>query len=58
MDFISVKTKTLKKGFDLMRVLEGFFNKKSKKLHEGDVVIINSKIVALSQGKVVDLRTV
>ena len=41
-----------------MRVLEGFFNKKSKKLHEGDVVIISSKIVALSQGKVVDLRTV
>lgn len=58
MDLHPIKTDTLKNPFDLITTIEKYLKKNSLKLRNGDILIISSKIVALSQGRIVDLSKI
>ena len=52
-----LKTKILQKNFDLAKSLQKALLQNNQKLKNGDVLIMSSKVVALSQGRVVDLTS-
>ena len=58
MEIIPLKTALLESKFNLLEALKKSVIRAKTRLRDGDVVVISSKIVALSQGRLVDLRKV
>lgn len=57
--FISgLVTPLLKPHFDLKKTIILALRNNGKKLKNGDVIVVSSKIVAVSQGRIVELKTV
>ncbi len=56
MQILPIKTQLLEKDFNFEKALEESLNFANLKLQEKDVLIIASKIVALSQGRLLDLK--
>ena len=53
---IPIKTEIVKKPFDLLAFLDRHIN--SFALEEGDVLVISSKIVSISQGRIIPLSSI
>jgi len=53
MNIRPVKTRIFREGNDLLN----FITNQVKRLHSGDILVVTSKIVALSEGRVRDIRT-
>lgn len=53
-----IKTGILKENFDLEETLDNFLRKNHEKLREKDILIITSKVVALAEGRIVNLHTI
>ncbi|MBI2638216.1 coenzyme F420-0:L-glutamate ligase [Candidatus Peregrinibacteria bacterium] len=58
MEILGLKTDVLRKGFNLIEEILKALRKNKEKISERDVLIISSKIVALSQGRVIELKTI
>lgn len=58
MQIAPLKTAVLLKNFDLLETIKKTLVKNRIKLKNGDIVVVSSKVVALSQGRVVDLESV
>lgn len=58
MIFLPVKTDILTKNFNLAKTAATSVRKAGLTLREEDILIISSKIVALSEGRIVDLKTI
>lgn len=55
MEISPIKTEILKPGFDLLKTVE---EKLSGLIINGDIILLSSKIVALAQGRVADLKKI
>ncbi len=55
MEILPVKTEILKCNFNLLKILE---EKLSGRVKNGDVLLLSSKLIALAEGRVVDLRKI
>lgn len=53
-----LKSPILKKNFNLLKTIEFLLSKSKLKLKNGDILILSSKIVALSEGRVVNLNKI
>lgn len=53
-----VKTGILENNFNLSEILAAAFKKNRIRLQDGDILVVSSKILALSQGRVVRLKNV
>lgn len=58
MQILPLKTSVLKINFDLLNEIEKTLRKLRAPLQEGDILVVSSKILALSQGRVVDLSKI
>lgn len=58
MEVFPLKTFLLKEKFDFLKIFRNALLRAKIILQEGDILLISSKIVALSQGRVVDLKAV
>lgn len=58
MEIHPIKTPLLKPNFNLINVLKTCLPKNKINLRERDILIISSKIIALSQGRIVDLTKI
>lgn len=53
-----IKTEILEKNFDLADTISKYLVKNGQTFKNGDILVLSSKIVSVSQGKVVDLSTI
>lgn len=58
MNLRPIKTEILKNHFDLLETIKSYIKKNGEKIKNGDILVISSKIIALSQGRIVDLASV
>lgn len=58
MFLISLKTSRLKKNFDLLGIIGKTLKKNGAELKSGDVLVISSKVLALSQGRILNLKNI
>lgn len=58
MEILPLKTGILQKGFNLIEKIQQVLVKNQLKLQEGDILIISSKIIAVSENRIVDLKTI
>ncbi len=58
MELIALKLPLIKKNDPLLKIIFEEINKKLEKLEEGDIVVVAEKIIATSQGRVVNLNEV
>lgn len=58
MEFIRLRTKVFKPNFNLLDGIVEALKRNKQKIREKDVLIVNSKIVALSQGRIVELSNI
>lgn len=58
MKILPLKTRVLIAKFNLLKTLKDVLSKNRAHLQEKDILILSSKIVALSQGRIVNLRKV
>ena len=58
LEIYPLKSPVLKKDFNLLKAIESVLSKAKLNLKSGDILILSSKIVALSLGRVVDLNKI
>lgn len=58
LEIYPLKSPILKKDFNLLKTIESVLSKAELNPRNGDILILSSKIVALSQGRVVDLNQI
>lgn len=58
LEIYPLRSPVLKKDFNLLKAIESVLSKAELNLKDGDILILSSKIVALSQGRVVDLNKI
>jgi len=58
MKLIPLKSPLIKENDDLTKILSGLFGKRKIQLKEKDILVISSKVVALSEGRIVDLAKI
>ncbi len=58
MELIPLKSPLIKANQDLTKILLGLLDKQEIELQEKDVLVISSKVVALSEGRIVNLSDV
>jgi len=58
MQIAPLKTAILQKDFDLLETIKKTLVKNRVELKNGDILVVSSKVVALSQGRAVDLASV
>ena len=58
MNLFSIKLPLIKKNDPLLEILINNINSKEETLKEGDIIVISEKIIATSQGRVINLSSV
>lgn len=58
LEIYPLKSPILQKNFDLLKTIDFLLSKAKLRLKNGDILILSSKIVALSQGRVIDLNKI
>lgn len=58
MEILALKSALLKKGVDLAKAIQVSLLQNKKKLREGDTLVVSSKVVTLSEGRVFELQKV
>lgn len=58
MEILALKSALLKKGVDLIKAIQVSFKQNKVKLCESDILVVSSKVVALSEGRVFELQKV
>lgn len=58
MEIQPLKTGILKEKCNLLEEIQNAIKKNRAKIHDGDILIISSKIVALSQGHIVEIKKI
>lgn len=58
LEIYPLKTQILQKRFNLLKTMESLLSKSKFCLKNGDILILSSKIVALSHGRIVDLNKI
>ncbi len=58
MEIRPLKTSILKENCDLVEEIQNALKKNREKIRNGDILIMSSKIVALSQGRVVEIKKI
>jgi len=58
MELFSLKLPLIKENDDLLRIIIGNIREKGESLKDGDIIVIAEKVVATSQGRVVNLSEV
>lgn len=58
MEILPLKTPILEEKCDLFEAIQNALKKNQEKIHNGDILVISSKIVALSQGRIVEIKKI
>lgn len=58
MELIPLKSPLIKPKDDLTEILSGLFEKRKIELQEKDILVVSSKVVALSENRIVDLSEI
>ena len=58
MQLIAVRVEPIHERFDLFRVIMDSIDKNGLSINDDDIIVISSKFVAMSQGRVVDMKKV
>lgn len=58
LEIYSLKSPILQNNFNLLKTIESLLSKSKLNLKNGDILILSSKIVALAQGRVVNLNKI
>jgi len=58
MEIIGLKSKLIESGDDLMEIFIDSLESAGEKVKDGDIVVVSSKIVALSEGRLIDLNNI
>ncbi|NMC08600.1 MAG: coenzyme F420-0:L-glutamate ligase [Candidatus Lokiarchaeota archaeon] len=58
MEIKAIKTPIIKPGDDVIRVLLDSMKTHDMALHPGDIIVAGEKVVAIAQGRIVDLETI
>ena len=58
MHLFSIKLPIIKKDDPLLEIIIEYINKNNKSLKEGDIIVISEKVIATSQGRIVDLKEI
>ncbi|MFX1377033.1 MAG: coenzyme F420-0:L-glutamate ligase, partial [Promethearchaeota archaeon] len=58
MELFSIKLPLIKENDDLLQIIIEHIKKQGESLREGDIIVIAEKVIATSQGRVVNLSDV